>query len=102
MEDILGRVRVGHKCIRDGYITSFGKLVCVLAFLWGFHVIVRSFIGYNTANYALSEVKNLVQTLKRAAPIAMCLVTVVYLFVNIAYFAVVSKHDILTSQQIVA
>ncbi|KAF8345481.1 APC amino acid permease [Amanita rubescens] len=58
--------------------------------------------GYNNANYTLSEVKNPAQTLKRAAPIAMCLVTLVYLFVNIAYFAVVSKHDILNSQQIVA
>lgn len=73
-----------------------------MALSLGFMLLYRSFVGYNTANYTLSEVRNPVQTLKRAAPIAMCLITLVYLFVNIAYFAVVSKHDILSSQQIVA
>ena len=62
----------------------------------------RSFVGYSNANYALSEVKDPVRTLKRAAPLAMTFVTTVYLFVNIAYFAAVSKADILGSRRIVA
>jgi amino acid transporter len=62
----------------------------------------RSFIGYSNANYALSEVRDPVRTIKRAAPLAMALVTTVYLFVNIAYFAAVSKADILGSRRIAA
>ena len=62
----------------------------------------RSFMGYSNANYALSEVKDPVKTLKRAAPLAMFFVTSVYLFINVAYFAVVSKTDILESKHIVA
>lgn len=62
----------------------------------------RSFIGYSNANYALSEVRDPVRTLKRAAPLAMLLVTLVYLLVNIAYYAVVSRTEILGSGRIVA
>jgi hypothetical protein len=62
----------------------------------------RSFIGYSNANYALSEVKDPVRTIKRAAPLAMIFVTTFYLFVNVAYFAAVSKSDILGSRRIVA
>ena len=55
----------------------------------------RSFIGYSSANYALSEVRDPVKTIKIAAPLAMCFVAFVYLSVNVAYFAVVSKTDML-------
>lgn len=46
--------------------------------------------------------KDPVKTLKRAAPIAVVFVTSVYLFINIAYFGVVSKRDILESERIIA
>lgn len=62
----------------------------------------RSFVGYSTANYALSEVRDPVRTIKRAAPSAMLAVTIVYMFINIAYYAVVSKADILGSKRIIA
>lgn len=65
-------------------------------------VIIRSFIGYSNANYALSEVKDPVRTLKRAAfPAILCLATM-FILINVAYFAAVSKADILGSQRIVA
>ncbi|KAJ6517472.1 APC amino acid permease [Mycena vitilis] len=64
--------------------------------------VIWSFIGYSNANYALSEVKDPVKTIKRAAPLAILSVTIVYMLVNIAYFGVVSKKDILGSRQIVA
>lgn len=63
---------------------------------------VRSFIGYSNANYALSEVRDPVRTIKKAAPLAMLFVTIVYMLVNIAYFVVVSKEDILGSGRVVA
>jgi amino acid transporter len=62
----------------------------------------RSFIGYASINSVLSEVRDPVRTIKLAAPIAMISVSAVYLFINISYYAVVSKTDILESQRIVA
>ena len=53
-------------------------------------------------NCALSEVRDPVRTIKRAAPLAMISVTVIYLLVNIAYFAVVPKEEILNGGRIVA
>ncbi|KAF9074561.1 APC amino acid permease [Rhodocollybia butyracea] len=74
----------------------------VNAFVTGLYNVIWSFVGYSTANYALSEVRDPVNTIKRAAPLAMIAVFFVYIFVNIAYFAVVSKNDILGSKRIVA
>lgn len=64
--------------------------------------IKRCFIGYSNANYALAEVHDPVRTIKRAAPLAMISVTLVYMLVNVAYFAVVDKEEILDSGRIVA
>mgnify|MGYP002403747362 CR=1 FL=1 len=74
----------------------------VLLYWTGMLTLHRSFIGYSNANYALSEIKDPIRTIKRAAPLAMGAVTLVYLLVNVAYFAVVSKGDILGSRRIVA
>ena len=72
------------------------------AFVNGLYNVIWSFIGYSNANYALSEVRNPVRTIKLAAPLAMLLVTGVYLLVNVAYYAVVDKESILGSGQIAA
>ncbi|KAI0065303.1 high-affinity methionine permease [Artomyces pyxidatus] len=72
------------------------------AFVTGLYNVIWSFIGYSNVNYALSEVRNPVRTIKRAGPIAMASVTVVYILVNVAYFAAVPKADILTSGRTIA
>ncbi|KAI2681684.1 hypothetical protein CBS147355_2894 [Penicillium roqueforti] len=64
--------------------------------------VIWSFIGYSNANYALSETKNPTRTLKIAAPVAIISVGILYMFVNIAYFAAVSKEEMLGSGSIVA
>ncbi|KAF7967538.1 hypothetical protein HWV62_33952 [Athelia sp. TMB] len=64
--------------------------------------VIWSFIGYSNANYALSEVKNPVRTIRRAAPFAIGLVSLAYLLVNWAYIAVVAKADVLGSGRIIA
>lgn len=80
--------------------------------------VIWSYIGYSNANYALSETKNPVRTIKRAAPAALILVSILYMLCNvrilsppsvdrtntlqIAYFAAVPKADIISSKQIVA
>ncbi|KAK1215538.1 hypothetical protein PQX77_021840 [Marasmius sp. AFHP31] len=71
------------------------------SFVSGLYDIIWSFMGYSNANYVLSEVCDPVKTIKQAAPLAMATVTTVYLLINIGYFAVVSKADILESKRII-
>jgi len=72
------------------------------AFVTGLYNIIWCFIGYSNANYALSEIRDPVRTIKFAAPVAMIAITVVYMLVNVAYYAVVDKNTILNSGRIVA
>ncbi|CAI4210948.1 unnamed protein product [Parascedosporium putredinis] len=64
--------------------------------------VIWSYIGYSNANYALSETKNPVRTLKIAAPLAVGVISILYMFVNIAYFAAVPKEEILAARRLVA
>ncbi|KAF2163176.1 hypothetical protein M409DRAFT_37327 [Zasmidium cellare ATCC 36951] len=64
--------------------------------------VIWSYIGYSNANYALSETKNPVRTLKIAAPTALFGVGILYMLVNISYFAAVDKATILSSGRILA
>jgi amino acid transporter len=64
--------------------------------------VIWSYIGYSNANYALSETKNPVRTLKIAAPLALGGVAILYILANVAYFAAVPREEILTSGRILA
>ncbi|KAF2087639.1 amino acid transporter [Saccharata proteae CBS 121410] len=64
--------------------------------------VIWSYIGYSNANYAMSEMKNPVRTLKLAAPIAIFAVGIAYMLANIAYFAAVPKEEIANSGRILA
>ena len=75
-------------------------LLSLCLFQRGF--LSRSFIGYSSINYVLSEVRDPVRTIKLAAPLAVITLGTLYFFINISYFAVVSKKDILESRRIVA
>lgn len=75
--------------------TGYGVVMALYNVIW-------SYIGYSNANYALGEAKNPVRTLKIAAPLALISVSIIYMFVNIAYFAIVPKEEILSSGRILA
>ena len=64
--------------------------------------VIWSYIGYSNANYALSETRDPVRTLKRAAPTALISVAILYMLVNVAYFAAVPKDEIMSSGRILA
>ncbi|OAA46112.1 Amino acid/polyamine transporter I [Metarhizium rileyi] len=64
--------------------------------------VIWSFVGYSNANYALSETKNPARTLKFAAPIALGTISVLYMLANVAYFAAVSREEMLESKRLVA
>lgn len=64
--------------------------------------VIWSYIGYSNANYAMSEMKDPVRTIKRAAPIAIICVGIMYMLANIAYFAAVPREEIASSGRILA
>lgn len=64
--------------------------------------IIWSFVGYSNANYALSETKNPVRTLKFAAPIGMGSISILYMLTNVSYFAAVTREEMLSSKRLVA
>ncbi|KAH8174954.1 amino acid permease domain-containing protein [Sarocladium implicatum] len=75
--------------------SAYGIVTAIYNVIW-------SYVGYSNANYALSETKNPTRTLKIAAPLAIGTVAILYMLVNISYFAGVSKEEILSSQRLVA
>ncbi|CCF56060.1 hypothetical protein KAFR_0A06250 [Kazachstania africana CBS 2517] len=64
--------------------------------------VIWSYVGYSNVNYALGEVKNPVRTLKLAGPTSLIFITIIYIFVNIAYFAVVPKDKLVSSKLVLA
>ncbi|KAG6899249.1 hypothetical protein C0993_011951, partial [Termitomyces sp. T159_Od127] len=56
-----------------------GSRTDVNSFVTGMYSVIWSCTGYANANYALSEIKDPIRTLKRAAPLAMLFVTIVYI-----------------------
>jgi len=46
--------------------------------------IIWSFTGYSNANYALSETRNPVRTLKIAGPAALIIVSILYMLCNVS------------------
>jgi amino acid transporter len=60
---------------------SYGVVTALYNVIW-------SYIGYSNANYALSETRNPVRTLKIAAPTALISVAIIYMFVNVSRAAI--------------
>ncbi|KAG6916285.1 hypothetical protein DXG01_007526 [Tephrocybe rancida] len=58
--------------------------------------------GYTFVNVVLGEVRDPVRTVQRAAPLALFLFFVTYIAVNVGYFAVVAKGDVLKSGRLIA
>ncbi|AGO10451.1 AaceriABL003Cp [[Ashbya] aceris (nom. inval.)] len=56
--------------------------------------VIWSFVGYSNVNYALGEVKNPVRTLKIAGPTSLAVLSILYLLVNVAFFAVVPMETL--------
>ena len=93
----------GASAFVNGLFNVILWVICFRAFcVYSLTTSSRSFIGYSSVNSVLSEVRDPVRTIKLAAPLAVICVATVYFFINISYFAVVSKRDILESKQIVA
>ncbi|KAH8878577.1 amino acid transporter [Thozetella sp. PMI_491] len=64
--------------------------------------VLYTYSGWENANYVLTEVRDAPRTLRRAAPLAVSIITVLYVLANISYFAAMSKSDMANSGLTVA
>ncbi|KAB5558261.1 phosphatidylinositol 4-kinase-like protein [Coniochaeta sp. 2T2.1] len=64
--------------------------------------VLYSYSGWENANYVLTEVRDAPRTLRKAAPIAVSAITLLYLLANIAYFAAMTKLDLADANVTVA
>lgn len=98
---LAGHVKLDKK--PDNFTNAFeGTTGSAYGVVTALYNVIWSYIGYSNANYALSETKNPVRTLKIAAPLALITISILYMLVNIAYFAAVPKEEILEAQRLVA
>ncbi|RFU25893.1 hypothetical protein B7463_g10429, partial [Scytalidium lignicola] len=61
-----------------------------------------AYAGYTNAFNVVNEVKNPIRTLKKTAPASLLIVSILYIFCNIAYFAAVPKASLIQSNQLAA
>lgn len=72
------------------------------SFCTALYNVIWSYIGFSNVNYALSEVKDPQRTIRIAGPLAIGIVTILYMLANIAYFAGATKEEITNSGRLVA
>lgn len=63
---------------------------------------IWAYVGYSNLFYAVGEINNPRRVIRMAGPLAILSITVIYMLVQIAYFAAVSKDDISGGSVIVA
>lgn len=57
--------------------------------------------GWNTIHTVTNEIQNPTRTLKIAGPVSLMIITVTYIFINIAYLVVLPDKEILESGQLI-
>ena len=67
-----------------------------------FFKIYYSYAGLGNINNVLNEIKDPVKTLKTVGPVALLTACIMYVLVNVAYFAVVPIEDIKQSGELIA
>lgn len=97
-----GGLKGGYKT--DNFHDSFAGTENATAYgvVNALYNVIWSFVGYSNVNYALGEVKDPVKTLKVAGPTSLIFLAIIYIFVNIAYFAVVPKEKLISSKLVLA
>ncbi|EPS35754.1 hypothetical protein H072_10698 [Dactylellina haptotyla CBS 200.50] len=92
---IRGKGAVNTGSLFEGSIWGWGSVSPALL------KVTYAYQGYATANDVMNEIKNPVRTLRTAATAALATVCLMYFFVNLAYFSVVSGDDIKNSGELI-
>ncbi|EFO98922.1 hypothetical protein CRE_19703 [Caenorhabditis remanei] len=77
-----------------------GTQTKLAAIAMAFYSGVFSFSGFSFLNFVTEELKNPFRNLPRAIYISIPVITVVYMFVNVAYFSVLTVDEILDSDAV--
>ncbi|KAF8149114.1 high affinity methionine permease [Crassisporium funariophilum] len=95
-----GRMKVPKP---DNFTNAFeGTTASASSFCLSLYNVIWSYIGFSNVNYALAEVKDPRRTVRIAGPVAIAVVTVLYMLANVAYFAGATKEEITGSGRLVA
>lgn len=73
-------------------LSSFASAVIKGTFAYG---------GWNSVHTVTNEIKDPVRTLKIAGPTSLIIITLTYIFINIAYLVVIPDAEIVTSGQLI-
>ncbi|KAK3316876.1 amino acid permease-domain-containing protein [Apodospora peruviana] len=84
------------------FVNSFEGTATAYGVTNALYRIIFSYAGFENAFNVVAEVKNPVKQLRRNGFLSLGIVTVLYIFANIAWFAAVPKADIAAAEQIVA
>ena len=86
----------GWQNIWDGSDWSFGTISAAIL------KVFYAYAGLDNVNYVLNEVKNPIKAVRTVGPAALITACLMFLLVNIAYFAVVPLAEIKHSQELIA
>ncbi|KIH93274.1 hypothetical protein SPBR_02451 [Sporothrix brasiliensis 5110] len=95
----------GHTRVADphaNFIKPFEGTATAYGLTNALYKIIFSYGGYANAFNVVNEIKSPVKQLRRNAFIALLIVTILYIFANIAYFAAVPKAALVSSSQVAA
>lgn len=77
-----------------------GQPLTFVALAKAFYSGLYSYAGWNALNFVTEEIKNPIKNMPRAIMISITTITVIYVLVNIAYFAVLGEKEISSSSAI--
>ncbi|KAM0753311.1 high-affinity methionine permease [Meredithblackwellia eburnea MCA 4105] len=97
-----GHVRAGAPSPSNFHNAFAGTKSDANSFVSALYNVIWSFIGYSNVVYSMSEIRDPIKVVKRAVPLALIVVTFLYMLVNIAFFAAVPKEAIITSDRLIA
>lgn len=73
------------------------KPLSVVGFSSAFYSGLYTYAGWNALNFVTEEIKHPIKNMPKAILISISSITVIYILVNIAFFAVLSEKDIVNS-----
>lgn len=77
-----------------------GEAISFIALAKAFYAGLYSYAGWNALNFVTEEIKDPVKNMPKAIMISITTITIIYVLVNIAYFAVLSQQEIIASTAI--